>query len=227
MKAKAIRTMRITPAESGTERNMPSGTSGSLTLVSQRAKSAKRSTAPRRQPHVLAPPQPQDSPALIRPQTRVPMAPESSRMPRMSKERGAFSARWSFRITRPRASATTPTGTLTKKTDCQLTCSTSRPPTIGPPAVEAPMTMPQMPMAMFSFSAGKVARSRPRAAGISRAPKRPWRTRKAITAPMECERPIAPEAAAKPAMPMRKVCRWPKRSPSLPAVIRATASASR
>ena len=85
----------------------------------------------------------------------------------------------------------TPTGTLMKKTDCQLTCSTSRPPRIGPPAVEAPMTMPQMPIAMFSFSAGKVARSRPSAAGISRAPKRPWSTRKVTTRATLPERPMA------------------------------------
>ena len=102
-------------------------------------------------------------------------------MPRMSKERGAFSARWSSRISTPRTRARTPTGTLMKNTDCQLTCSTSRPPRIGPPAVEAPMTMPQMPMAMLSFSAGKVARSRPSAAGISSAPNRPWSTRKVTT----------------------------------------------
>lgn len=87
------------------------------------------------------------------------------------------------------------------------------------------MTMPQMPMAMLSFSAGKVARSRPSAAGISSAPNRPWKTRKVTTAAMELESPIAPEAAAKPTTPIRKVWRWPKRSPSLPAVIRATARA--
>ncbi len=87
------------------------------------------------------------------------------------------------------------------------------------------MTMPQMPIAMFSFSAGKVARSRPSAAGISSAPNRPWSTRKVTTRAMLLERPMAAEAAAKPTMPMRKVCRWPKRSPSLPAVISATARA--
>ncbi len=87
------------------------------------------------------------------------------------------------------------------------------------------MTMPQMPIAMFSFSAGKVARSRPSAAGISSAPNRPWKTRKVTTRAMLSDRPIAPEAAAKPTTPIRKVCRWPKRSPSLPAVIRVTARA--
>ena len=87
------------------------------------------------------------------------------------------------------------------------------------------MTMPQMPIAMFSFSAGKVARSRPSAAGMSSAPNRPWNTRKVTTRAMLPENPIAPEAAAKPVTPMRKVCRCPNRSPSLPAVIRVTARA--
>lgn len=87
------------------------------------------------------------------------------------------------------------------------------------------MTMPQMPMAMLSFSAGNVARSRPSAAGISSAPNRPWSTRKTMTRVMLSDRPMAPDAAAKPTTPMRKVCRWPKRSPSLPAVIRETARA--
>ena len=87
------------------------------------------------------------------------------------------------------------------------------------------MTMPQIPMAMLSFSAGNVARSRPSAAGISSAPNRPWKTRKTMTAAMLPDSPMAPEDAAKPATPMRKVCRCPKRSPSLPAVISATARA--
>lgn len=220
-------TISTVPAESGTERNRPSGMSGSLTLVSHTAKSTKSTTAAPRKAHVLPLPQPQASPALMSAQMRENIAPESRTMPGTSKDFGAFSARWSLRITRPRTSATTPTGTLMKNTDCQLTCSTSTPPRIGPPAVEAPMTMPQMPIAMFSFSAGNVARSRPRAAGISSAPKRPWSTRKAITRETLPETPMAPEAAAKPTTPMRKVCRWPKRSPSLPAVMSATASASR
>ncbi len=226
MKAKAISTIRIVPAVSGTERNIRSGISGSRTLVSRTAKAAKTTTAAARKPSVFASPQPH-SPALIRAQMRQNMAPESSTMPGMSKERGAFTARWSLRITRPSTRARTPTGTLMKNTDCQLTCSTSRPPTIGPPAVEAPMTMPQIPMAMLSFSAGKDARSSPRAAGISSAPKMPWSTRKVMTSETSLDSPMAPEASAKPTTPMRNVCRWPKRSPSLPAVISETASASR
>ncbi len=220
----AISTISTTPADSGTERNIASGISGSLTLVSQKANRAKPSSEAAMNVHVRPSPQPQVG-ALMSAQTRQNIAADSSTMPRTSKERGAFFARWSVRISRPRTSATAPTGTLMKKTDCQLTCSTSTPPRIGPPAVEAPMTMPQMPMAMFSFSAGKVARSRPSAAGISSAPNRPWQTRKTITKAMLLDSPIAPEAAAKPTTPIRNVCRCPNRSPSLPAVISETARA--
>ena len=202
--AKAISTISTVPADSGTDRKMPSGISGSRDLVSQKAKTANSSTEPPMKAQVPMEPQPQDG-ALIRPQTRQNIAPDSSTMPGMSKDLGAFSARLSFRISRPISRATAPTGTLTKNTACQLTCSTSRPPTIGPAAVEAPMTAPQMPMAVFSFSAGKVARSRPRAAGWSRAPNRPWKTRSAMTAVTPCDRPISPEVSAKPAMPIRNV----------------------
>ncbi len=220
----AIRTIRMTPADRATERNRPSGISGSATFVSQKAKRAKSTTAPAMNAHVLPSPQPHVG-ALMSAQTRQNIAPDSRAMPRTSKERGAFSARWSSRITAPRSSARAPTGTLMKKTDCQLTCSTRTPPRIGPPAVDAPITMPHTPMAMFSFSAGKVARSTPSAAGISSAPNRPWKTRKVTTAAMLPDSPMAPDATAKPVTPMRKVCRWPKRSPSLPAVISVTARA--
>ena len=53
------------------------------------------------------------------------------------------------------------------------------------------MTAPQMPIAAFSFSAGKEARSRPSAAGISSAPKRPCSTRKATTSETLPRRPMA------------------------------------
>ncbi len=233
MNATAMRTIRTTPADSGIERNRPSGMRGCATFVSQKENTAKSATDTTTNTHVLPSPQPHAG-ALMSAQTRQNIAPESSAMPRMSKDRPSpcpssgfppRAARWSRRISMPRARASPPTGTLTKNTDCQSTCSTRTPPRIGPPAVDAPITMPQIPMAMLSCSAGKVARSRPSAAGISSAPNRPWKTRKVTTAAMLWDRPMAPEAEAKPVTPMRKVCRWPKRSPSLPAVIRETARA--
>ena len=110
-------------------------------------------------------------------------------------------------------------------------CCTSRPPTIGPAAVDAPMTAPQMPMAPFSFSMGKVSRSRARAVGCSIAPNTPCSTRKAMISamllPMSPDRPTAADVAAKPTMPVRKIFLWPNRSPILPIVMSVTASASR
>ena len=42
-------------------------------------------------------------------------------------------------------------GTLMKKTLCQETCSTNRPPTIGPAAVAMAVAETQIPMARFSL----------------------------------------------------------------------------
>ncbi len=142
MKAMAIRTIRTTPADSGTERNIASGISGSFTLVSQKEKAAKPTTDTAMNSQVFPSPQPHSG-ALMSAQTRQNIEADSRTMPTTSKERGAFSARWSSRISTPSTTARTPTGTLMKNTDCQLTCSTSTPPRIGPPAVEAPMTMPR------------------------------------------------------------------------------------
>ncbi len=226
MKEKAISTISTVPADSGTERKRESGSRGSRLLVCQKTKRAKATAEPARKSRVRRSLQDQ-SEALISAQMRQNIAADSSRMPRTSKDRGAFSSRWSLRMTRPRASATAPTGRLMKNTDCQLTCSTSSPPTMGPPAVEAPTTMPHRPMAMLSFSAGKAARSRPSAAGISRAPHRPCTTRRPTTTDTLPDTAMSPEDRAKPVVPIRKISRWPKRSPSLPAVISATARARR
>jgi len=47
-----------------------------------------------------------------------------------------------------------------------------------------------------AFSAGKVARSRPSAAGISRAPNRPWKTRKVTTAATSSGLPKRPSGSS-------------------------------
>jgi hypothetical protein len=93
------------------------------------------------------------------------------------------------------------------------------------------MTAPHAPIAPFSFSIGKVARSSASAVGCSIAPKTPCSTRNAISSEMleamEPDRPAAAEVAAKPTMPTRNTFRWPNRSPTLPTVISVTASESR
>ena len=111
-----------------------------------------------------------------------------------------------------------PTGALMKNTDCQLTFSTSTPPTIGPAALDRPMMAPQAPIAMFSFSPGKAPRSRARAAGWSRAPNRPWSTRRPISQPMAqlLAEADADEDSANPATPIRKTRLCPNRSPACP-----------
>ena len=110
-------------------------------------------------------------------------------------------------------------------------CCTSSPPTIGPAAVDAPMTAPHTPMAPFSLSGGNVRRSRARAVGCSIAPNTPCSARNAMTRvmlpAMLPDRPMAAELAANPATPVRKTFLWPNRSPALPAGIRLTARASR
>ena len=109
-------------------------------------------------------------------------------------------------------------------------CWTRKPPTIGPAAVEAPMTPAQMPRAAFSLSTGNVSRRMASAVGISMAPKKPCATRKAITSEMllavSPERPMPAENKAKPTIPVTKTFLCPKRSPTLPMVIKVTASAS-
>ena len=110
-------------------------------------------------------------------------------------------------------------------------CCTSSPPTIGPAAVDAPMTAPQTPMARFSFSGGNVLRNSASAVGCSIAPNTPCSARNAMTRPrllaMVPDRPMAAEVRAKPVTPVMKTFLCPNRSPSLPMVIRLTARASR
>ncbi len=93
------------------------------------------------------------------------------------------------------------------------------------------MTAPQMPMAAFSFSAGKFLRSSASAVGWSMAPNTPCSARNAMTRvmlpAMLPARPMAAELAANPVTPVRKTFLCPNRSPSFPAVIRLTARASR
>ena len=120
-------------------------------------------------------------------------------------------------------SATSPTGTLMKNTDSQPMCCTSRPPTIGPAAVEAAMQALQMPMAMLRRSAGNAARNRPSAVGCNIAPNSPCTTRSPMISPISLDRPMPAEVRAKPTTPTRNTGLWPIRSPTLPAVISDTA----
>ena len=86
------------------------------------------------------------------------------------------------------AIATTPTGTLMKKIQCQLRCSVSRPPTSGPIASASAETPAQIPIAMPRSRGGKVAAMIESVAGFISAAPAPWTTRAAIS--------ISPESAS-------------------------------
>ncbi len=148
-------------------------------------------------------------------------------VPTRSNRPVAPSARPPRSTAAPRHSTTAPSGTLRKKTQLQSAFSTISPPTTGPAAVEAAMTALRTAIGMLSRSAGNALRSRPRVAGCISAPNAPWKTRRPTTQPSCVDRPIATDVAVKPTTPMRKILRWPNRSPILPAVMSSAATASR
>ena len=88
--------------------------------------------------------------------------------------------------------------------DCQLTYSTSSPPTIGPEAIANAELPAQTPTASCSFAGGKLARSVARVWGNIIAPARPCTTRKPISSPVDPERPQPREARANNVTPVMK-----------------------
>ncbi len=99
--------------------------------------------------------------------------------------------------------------TLRKKTARQPRWAVSAPPISGPAAADRPMALVRSARGMPSASGGYVARSIPRVAGWSSAPKTPWAIRRAITQPIPDARPMPAEAAPKPRMPTEKTRWWP------------------
>ncbi len=108
----------------------------------------------------------------------------------------------------------------------QSNAVTSSPPSVGPAMVATPATAPQMPKAAPRLSAGNTMVSKASVWGISSAAPRPWTARKAMSQPGVGASPQAADATVKSAIPAKNTVRWPSRSPSLPAVIRSTASTS-
>lgn len=141
-------------ADSETERNSFSGSTGCV-AISSRTTNPASSTANAANDHSgTGSPNPY-VPALIKPQTRANSDADSSATPEMSKDPCAPSSRDSRTTHRPTSRAMRPSGALRKKTDSQLTCWTSSPPTIGPPAMETPTVAPQMPIAALSRCGGR------------------------------------------------------------------------
>src|SRR5437868_13234442 len=143
--AKATIIISTVPMETEAFLKSESGTSGCAALPCHQTKTAVSTAKTARKPMVLLSPQPHSG-ALMIDQTSVNITPDRSATPGQSIL-ASSSVLLSLMIHRPMPSATMPTGTLMKKTDCQLTFSTSTPPMIGPAALERPMMAPQAPIA--------------------------------------------------------------------------------
>ena len=96
---------------------------------------------------------------------------------------------------------TIPTGTLTKKIQCQLAWSVRRPPTSGPMASARAETPAQMPIAVPRSRGGKVAAMIDSVAGFIRAAPAPCATRAAMSMSPVVARPQARDAAVKTTIP--------------------------
>ena len=119
--------------------------------------------------------------------------------------------------------ATTPTGTLTQKTACQLKLVTRKPPRVGPVTEATPATAPQTPNAAPRRLGGKMFVRMLRVCGVRMAPPMPWTMRATMSWPGLCARLQPMDAKVKTASPTRKSRLAPYLSPSRPAVISNTA----
>ena len=104
---------------------------------------------------------------------------------------------------------TIPTGTLTKKIQCQLALSVRRPPTSGPIASARAETPAQMPIAVPRCRGGNVAAMIDSVAGFISAAPAPCATRAAMSISPVVESPHAREAAVKTAIPTTNRSRRP------------------
>ncbi len=126
---------------------------------------------------------------------------------------------WSARTSRLAAIATAaPTGTFTKKIQCQLTAWVIAPPASSPTAPPADATNANTPIALAcSRGSGNIVTIMPSTTAEVSAPPAPC-TKRAITS--ICwftASPQTADAAVKTASPIRKIRRRPARSPSRPA----------
>ncbi len=135
---------------------------------------------------------------------------------------GASSTRRTARIP-----TTTPSGTLIAKIQCHET-SVRMPPSSRPMDPPAEATKPKTPMAFpCSFGSGNIITIIPRTTAEFSAPPTPCTKRAAISTSWLGESAQTSEAAVKTAMPMRKIRRWPMRSPMRPASSRKPPKAMR
>src|SRR5208283_5003760 len=99
-------------------------------------------------------------------------------------------------------------------------------PRMGPPTDATPMSGPKTLNAVPIMSRGKVDVMIAIPCGMRRAPKAPWSNRPATMTAALGARPHTSEASVNPAMPTRKMRRWPYLSPSRPPMTSSTPMAS-
>ena len=122
--------------------------------------------------------------------------------------------------------ATMPTGTLSRKIQCQLSPWAMAPPTSGPIAIASPAIPPHAPSARARRSGGTAADRIVRLSGVTIAPPMPWTARARIRTSLFGARAAASEPAVNTMRPMTNTRRRPKRSPSAAPVSSSTANVS-
>ena len=111
-----------------------------------------------------------------------------------------------------------PTGTLTKKIQCQLIDSVSTPPASRPTEPPAEATNAYTPIAFaWSRGSGNIVTIMPRITAELIAPPMPCTNRAATSISWLCARPHSSEATVNTPSPARNTRRRPIRSPSRPA----------
>ena len=137
-----------------------------------------------------------------------------------------FSSRDSRVAASVTTTASTATGTLRKKIDCQETFSTRKPPTTGPMASARALTPAHVPIALPRSWGGKALVMIDRVAGIMKAAPIPCAARPATSQASLCESPMKALERPKTMTPKRNIRRRPKMSPSRPPVTSRTAKLS-
>jgi len=126
----------------------------------------------------------------------------------------------SSRLSGTRASAAIATktarGKLIKKTYRHEACCASHPPSSGPSAAVIAAKPDQVPMARPRSASGKLALIKAKLPGVASAPPTPWMQRAISSSPIEPAAAQPADAQANSAIPMTKIRRRPKMSPSDP-----------
>ena len=184
-------------------RKNDSGSIGYSRRVST-AKNTARSTAARaNEPRITPSVHPRAFPS-IRAYTRknTPAVPVTR--PGGSRRLDLVGSRDSRTTSRVRVSPTAPTGTLMKKMLCQLTCSTSKPPSTGPTATASPDMAAQIPIAAPRSRPWKVAVMMESEPGRSMAAPRPCSALKAISSVVDPDSPHRKDPVMNSSSPLMK-----------------------